>query len=252
MDDDRDAPAALRAQILATEHLSLLSTRGITWQEIFSRTGIFLTILSATVVALSLVVQAAGFGTSFRIFALVVLPIVLLVGLATFIRLVEADIEDAWLVIGMNRLRHAYLDLAPDLDRYFVTGHHDDEAGVLQTYSFRNRVGITHLLAGSPVIVGIIEAMLCGVFAAIVGQALGAAAALQVVVGLLVALGAGAALGGMFLRRVGRLRRGFRPHFPSGSHGEEPGACPTQRRAAPRLPTWSKTAGRRGNRLPAA
>ena len=220
MDDDRDAPAAVRAQILATEHWSLLATRSVTWQEIFSRTGIFLTILSATVVALSLVVQAAGFGTTFRVFALVVLPIVLLVGLATFIRLVEADIEDAWLVIGMNRLRHAYLELAPDLDRYFVTGHHDDEAGMLQTYSFRRRVGVTHLLSGSPVIVAIIDAVLCGVFAAVACQALGAAAALQVVVGLVVTLGAGAALGGMFLGRVNRFRHGYRPRFPDDSRGE--------------------------------
>lgn len=214
MEDDRDAPPALRAQILATEHWSLLATRSITWQEIFSRTGTFLTILSATVVALSLVVQAAGFGTTFRIFALVVLPIVLLVGLGTFIRLVEADIEDAWLVIGMNRLRHAYLELAPGLDSYFVTGHHDDEPAVLQTYSFRDRVGVTHLLAGSHVIVGIIEALLCGVFATIVCQALGAAVAVQVVVGLVVAIGAAATFGGMLLRRVGRLRRGYRPRFP--------------------------------------
>ncbi len=214
MDEDRDAPPAVRAQILASEHWSLLATRSITWQEIFSRTGTFLTILSATVVALSLVVQAAGFGTSFHIFALVVLPIVLLVGLGTFIRLVEADIEDAWLVVGMNRLRRAYLELVPDLDRFLVTAYHDDEVGVLQTYSFRGRVGLTHLLSGSHVIVGIIDAMLCGVFATIVCQALGAPVALQVAVGLMVALTAGALLGGMLLRRVGRIRRTYRPRFP--------------------------------------
>lgn len=216
-DDDRDARAALRAQILSTEHWSLLATRSITWQEVFSRTSIFLTILSAAVVALSLVVQAGGFGTSFRIFAFVVLPIVLLVGLGTFIRLVEADIEDAWLVIGMNRLRHAYAELVPDIEQYLVTGRHDDEVGVLQTYSFRDRVGVTHLLAGSPVIVGIIDALLCGVLAAIVCQAFGAAVPVQVVVGILVTLGAGAALGGMLFRRVGRLRRTYRPRFPRGA-----------------------------------
>jgi hypothetical protein len=221
MDDDRNAAAALRAQILATEHWSLLATRSSTWQEIFSRTGTFLTIVSATVVALSLVVQAAGFGSTFRAFALVVLPIVLLVGLGTFLRLVEADIEDAWLVIGMNRLRRAYLELVPDLERYFVTGFHDDEVGMLQTYSFRRRIGLTHLLSGSPVIVGIIDALLSGVLATIAGQALGAAVELQVVIGLVVALGVGAALGGMFLRRVNRFRHSYRPRFPGG--GAEPG-----------------------------
>ena len=130
--DRRGAEAALRAQLLATEHWSLLATRSMTWSEIFSRTGTFLTVLSAAAVALSLTAQATGFGQSFRAFALVVLPIALLVGLGTYVRLVEADIEDAWLIVGMNRLRHGYLELAPDLEPYFVTSPHDDFAGVLR------------------------------------------------------------------------------------------------------------------------
>ena len=106
-------PAALRAQILATEHWSLLATRSMTWSEIFSRTGIFLTVLSAIVVALSLVAHGTGFGQTFRVFALLVLPIGLLIGLGTYVRLVEADIEDVWLVTGMNRIRQAYMQLVP-------------------------------------------------------------------------------------------------------------------------------------------
>jgi hypothetical protein len=69
------------------------------------------------------VANATGFGRDFRMFALLVLPVVLLVGVATYFRLVEADIEDAWLVIGMNRLRHAYLELAPELEPYFVASY---------------------------------------------------------------------------------------------------------------------------------
>lgn len=213
--EGRDDPALLRAQILTAEHWSLLTTRSAVWQEIFSRTGTFLTILSATVVALSLVVQASGFDDSFRIVALIVLPLVLFVGLATFLRLVEADIEDAWLVIGMNRVRRGYLELAPDLERFLVTGHHDDEEGMLQTYSFRRRVGVGHLLAGSPVVVGTIEALVGGVFGAIVGDALGAAVPIQVGIGVAVALGVATALGTLFYRRVRRFRRGYRPRFPA-------------------------------------
>ena len=74
---------AVRAQILATEHWSLLATRSMTLNEIFSRASMFITVLSAAVVALALVAQATGFGTGFRLFALLVLPIVLLVGVAT-------------------------------------------------------------------------------------------------------------------------------------------------------------------------
>jgi hypothetical protein len=77
--------------------------------------------------------------------ALCVLPVVLLLGLATFLRLVEADIEDAWLVRGMNGLRHADIDLDPHVHKYFVSSHHDGAAGVLQTYGCRQKVGFTYL-----------------------------------------------------------------------------------------------------------
>jgi hypothetical protein len=187
----------------------------MTWSEIFSRTGIFLTVLSATVVALSLITQGTGLGQTFRVFALLVLPIGLLIGLGTYIRLVEADIEDVWLVTGMNRIRQAYMQLAPDLDSYFVTSHHDDEAGVLQTYSFRRQLGVMHLLSGSPVIVGIIDALLCGVVAALATQALGGAVTLQVAIGFLVVLGSGMVLGSLGHRRLAQLRRDLLPRFPS-------------------------------------
>src|SRR5215831_18585593 len=125
---------AVRAQILATEHWSLLATRSMTWNEIFSRASMFITVLSAAVVALALVAQATAFGPGFHLFALLVLPIVLLVGLATLTRLSDANREDFRLVAGMNRLRHAYLELAPELGPYFVTAHHDDEASVMVSY----------------------------------------------------------------------------------------------------------------------
>src|SRR5262245_60331231 len=106
---------AVRTQILATEHWSLLATRSMIWNEAFSRASMFLTVVSAAMVALALVAQATAFGQDFRVFALVVLPIVLLVGLGTYSRLTAINEQDLWLVIGMNRLRHAYTELAPEL-----------------------------------------------------------------------------------------------------------------------------------------
>jgi hypothetical protein len=203
------------AQFLATEHWSLLATRSMTWNEIFSRTGTYLTVLSATVIALSLVANATGFGRDFQTFALLILPVVLLVGVGTYFRLIEADIEDAWLVIGMNRLRHAYLELAPELEPYFVTGHHDDAPGLLQTYSYRSRVGLTHWLSGSPVIVGIIDSVVTGVLIAVVCQALGAGAVLRTIAGIVAAVGAAVVLGFVGYRKVRHVSRDYRPRFPS-------------------------------------
>src|SRR3954451_9338177 len=85
-----EVPEAVRVQILATEHWSLLATRSITYSAIFSRTNIFLTVMSAAVVALALVGQATDFGDRFYAFALLVLPVTLFIGVATYIRIVDA------------------------------------------------------------------------------------------------------------------------------------------------------------------
>jgi hypothetical protein len=82
-----DLPPALRLQILTTEHWSLLSTRALSWNEAFSRATMFLSVLAGAVVALALVAQATAFGEGFLTFALLVLPVVLFVGVATFVRL---------------------------------------------------------------------------------------------------------------------------------------------------------------------
>jgi hypothetical protein len=54
-----DDPRAV--DILTTEHWSLLSTRTLGYQEMFSRATIFVAILSGTVVALALLAQATNF-----------------------------------------------------------------------------------------------------------------------------------------------------------------------------------------------
>src|SRR5437667_11980549 len=90
----------------------------------------YLTTLSGAIVALGLVGGATGFGQSFTLFALVILPVVLFIGLATWIRLGASNYHEALCVIGMNRIRAAYLQLAPDLQRHFVLRAHDDFPGI--------------------------------------------------------------------------------------------------------------------------
>ena len=68
----------IKLQILSTEHWSLLASRSLAWNESFSRAGMFLTTLSGAIVALGLVGGATGFGEAFTLFALVILPVVLL------------------------------------------------------------------------------------------------------------------------------------------------------------------------------
>src|SRR5262245_48981520 len=144
----------------------------------------FVTVLSAAVVALALVAQATAFGPNFRLFALFVLPVVLLVGLATILRLGAANGEDFWLLMGMNRLRHGYLELTPELEPYFVTEHHDDARSVFASYGMGTRMSLSRVLAGTPNLVAAINILVFGVFVALVAQALGVSDQVALVVGL--------------------------------------------------------------------
>src|SRR2546430_16478617 len=85
------ASPAMRLQILLTEHWSLLASRSLAWNESFSRAGMFLSTLSGAIVALALVAQASAFGEGFTLFALVILPIALFIGVATVMRLGVAN-----------------------------------------------------------------------------------------------------------------------------------------------------------------
>jgi membrane protein implicated in regulation of membrane protease activity len=165
---DEVALRGQRIQILATEHWNLLATRSLSWSESFSRASMFLTVLSGAVVALALVAQATQFGEGFVLFALLVLPVVLFVGGTTFVRLVEVNNEDVHWVYGMNRLRHAYLDMEPELGPYFVTGVSEDDAAISQTFgSHGTGSALTHALITTPATIAFVNAMVAAVLGAI-------------------------------------------------------------------------------------
>jgi hypothetical protein len=58
---------------------------------------VFLTTLSASVVALALVADASGFDDQFTILALALFPIVLFLDIATHVRIVQIMLEDVYL-----------------------------------------------------------------------------------------------------------------------------------------------------------
>jgi len=221
--------AQMRLQILSTEHWGLLATRSLAWNEAFSRAGMFLTTLSGAMVALALVAQASLVGGGLTLVALAILSVVLFVGVTTFIRLGASNYYDAVCVVGMNRIRAGYLELAPDLERYFVMSAHDDPQGVAITMGLPPgmRPGI-HVVAATPAVISTLNAVVAGVMAGLVGVQLGA--------GVIAGLGIGvlATCGAYFLQQqyarsyIARVRSSIRPMFPTpeagtvGGPGEEP------------------------------
>lgn len=214
---DPGASDAVRVQILATEHWSLLATRSLLWSEAFTRASIFLTVLSAAVVALALVAQATGTDEDFTLFGLVVLPVVLFEGIATYVRLMNINNEDVRMVQGMNRLRRGYLDVAPDLEPYFVTGHHDDVRGLAETLGAElelPRPFWLKVLVSTPGVVGVIDCVLVGVSSGLALRKLNMEVAPAAVVGAVGALLFLALLVALPVRHVKRWERTLLPRFP--------------------------------------
>jgi hypothetical protein len=125
-------PRAL--QILSTEHWSLLSARSLVYNEAFARAGMFLTFLSASLVALAFVANAMAFAHDFLILAALLLFVDIAIGLATLGRMLDASADDLRSIAGMNRIRNAYVRMAPGVEPYLSTGIYDDVAGAIDVY----------------------------------------------------------------------------------------------------------------------
>jgi hypothetical protein len=210
-------PLQVRLQILSTEHWSLLASRGLAWNESFARAGMFLSTLSGAIVALSLIGGVDGFGAAFFAVALIVLPVVLFVGIGTWLRMGATNYHDAITVAGMNRIRAAYLEIAPDLEPYFVMGTHDDAPGIGITMAVPpGTPSIVHLIAGTPTLVIVLNGILAGAIAALVAFRVGGAdLAPSIVIAVVVA-----AIGVLIqiqvaARNIRRGQQALRPLFPT-------------------------------------
>jgi hypothetical protein len=156
-----DDPRAV--DILTTEHWSLISARTLGYQEMFSRATIFIGILSGTVIALALLAQATRFGRQTLAFAVVLLAVSLFVGLATFVRCVAINLEDARWVAGMSLLRRAYLEMVPELEAFLVASHEPDVDRRPLRYGLPQRLGnLAHSLTTTSSVVAALNSMLAG------------------------------------------------------------------------------------------
>jgi hypothetical protein len=215
------SPHAL--QILSTEHWSLLAARSLGYTEAMSRVSIFIAALSGAVVALALVSQATDFGDAFVAFGLVLLPVVFFLGVVTIVRLGQINYEDAVWVQGMNRIRHAYLELAPALEPYFVTSSHDDARGVLASIAMPNVVPRYQSFVAIPGVVAVLDAVVAGAIAAIAALGLDLGTAAAIAVGVLAFLVTLACFIAWAVRSIARYRGEMVARFPS------PGGEPSPR-----------------------
>ncbi|WP_461474807.1 hypothetical protein [Microbacterium sp. HJ5] len=208
---ESDAVLARRAQMLATEHWGLLAARGTAQSEVLTRITIFLTLVSAGLVTIGLLGQATAFDGWFAGAALAILAFLALVGLMTQMRVFNVAEEDLMYVVAMNRLRGAYVDLDPPIERYFLAAIADDMGGSQRTYSFLRTRGFSHLFGSSFMLIIVVNACVLGLLAGSVVVASGG--------GIGWAIAAGVAVGAALIIAFARYgfwtyREAWRNHRP--------------------------------------
>jgi hypothetical protein len=203
-------------QFMTTEHFTLQTARGVANAEITSRLQLYLGTLSSAIIALALTAQLSGLGFAFRGFALVLLPVVFFLGVVTHGRLLQVNAEWRLYGQGMNRIRHYFLELAPEMERYFVLPATDDPWVTLAAIGVQtggNPWWQALLTAGSMIVV--VNSVLAGVVAGLVWRSVAGPSgplplALAAAVGFLLAWSARASMGS------GRSAASWRPpRWPS-------------------------------------
>jgi len=215
-DADSSANPAIRLQILATEHWSLLASRSTAQSEVLSRISILLTLVSAGLVSLALIGQATKFDALFGGIAVAVVGFVLLVGILTQARVSNVGIEDLMYVLAMNRLRGHYARLDPQAAEAFMASPHDDRMGSITTYYFLGRrSSLAQFIGSTMMFIIAVNAALIAAFVVAVARLTalpGVAAASCAIVIAVAFLAVSIATSG---RRYFRLWHDFRPQFPT-------------------------------------
>ena len=128
MPDAPDRQELLTA--LTTEHFTLQGARAQTASESASRASLYILSVSSSLVALGFITQASESARTFDVFALTVLPTLYVLGVFTFVRVVECGAEDYRYGVAINRIRNYYKQIAGDQARLFLLSGHDDGRGV--------------------------------------------------------------------------------------------------------------------------
>lgn len=161
--DSHDRTAAPLVSILTTEHFTLQGARSATVSDSSGRASLYLSTLSGTLLALSLLGNATDLGVPFVVAALVLAPTLIFLGIVTFVRVLESGLEDSLYARGINRIRHYYLEVAPELKPYFILSDRDDMEGVLINMGLAPG-GRSQAFFTTAGMIGVINSVLVGAF----------------------------------------------------------------------------------------
>jgi len=165
MDDLTDRQIQRMTQTLTTEHFTLQGLRGGTIAESNGRLGHYLSAVGSGLVALAFVADVSELGPIFLAFSIGIFPVLIFLGIMTLVRLLQMGITDSLCVQAINRIRHFYVEIAPETERYLSFPHYDDPEAVEQTMMpFHTAL---QGFASTPGPVIMINSVLAGAFASI-------------------------------------------------------------------------------------
>ena len=196
-------PSGALVSALTTEHYTLQAARSSTVAEANGRGLIFLSTVSGAMVALALVAQVDRLGQTLLVFALSILPVLLVLGLTSYARLADLAVQDAYYARGIGRIRAFYFTLDPSAHQYWLLTPGDDlHALMRQAGQPHSR---WHHFSHTATSVAAVTSMIAGVFAGLLASAVGASS--LPVLGVLATVVAGGMFAGLFVDQERRWRR---------------------------------------------
>jgi hypothetical protein len=185
MEELPDEAVQRMSQFLTTEHFTLQGARNGTIAEANGRLGHYLSSVGSSVVALAFVANASQLEPLFLAFSAVIFPMLIVLGVATYIRVLQIGIHDTRLTQAINRIRHYYMEMVPEGEPYFSFPQYDDPAaGQLSMMPFHFPL---QGLASTPGPVVLINCVLVGAFAGIMAAGF---LSMQLIPAVLIALAA--------------------------------------------------------------
>ena len=193
---EQDAVAEERLlHALTTEHSTLQSARVAAQSDGNTRVVIFLSTLSNSTVALAFVGQASNFGDAFYTFALILLPAMLVIGFATYMRVVQNLMNEAYLGVAISRIRAHYKTLHPDAESLMVMPTTTGLTAIRPEAALENKLPRLQSLFMISGMVSFVEALIAGTFVGLlINHLVDDAGTWAVIAGIVIAIGVQAAL----------------------------------------------------------
>ena len=168
---------------LVTEHFVLQSARSTTVSEAVGRMAVYLTCVSSSLVAFGFFAAATH-----RLVPVVatVLPALIVLGIFTFVRLVETAVENVVFLMRIEAIRGYYATLDPAAPAFFAPA--DGAAGAAALASTGMRADISEMFFTGASMVAAVTGVLAGAGAALLLDSARVAVPAAVIAGVAAAL----------------------------------------------------------------